>query len=145
MKKILLIATMAIFMTCQGLLANQADDFKYNDQQVQDEFADLNSLEQTVVDNNFMSLSEMESNNMLSAKFSNLNLTGSMMMEPALGIPGFWWGCVLGPIGVLAVYLITENDKTETKKALIGCLVAGGVEIVFYVIYYALVLGTYGY
>lgn len=120
--KVLLIAVVAIMMSCQNLMAGQADDFKYNNQQVQNEFADLNCLEQTVVDNNFMPLSQMQQNNLLTANFSNLNLT-NMMMEPALGIPGFWWGCVLGLIGVLCVYLITDHDKAEVKQAFIGCLV----------------------
>ncbi len=144
MKKILLIAAMAIFMSCQGLLANQADDFKYNKLQVQDEFASLNVLEQTVIDNSFMSLSEMKSNNMLSSEFSNLSLT-TMMMEPALGIPGFWWGCVLGPIGILVVYAVTDNDKAEVKKALYGCLVSAGVWIVWEVIWVVALNNSFGY
>ncbi len=144
MKKILLIAAMAIFMSCQGLLANQADDFKYNKLQVQDEFASLNVLEQTVIDNSFMSLSEMKSNNMLSSEFSNLSLT-TMMMEPALGIPGFWWGCVLGPVGILVVYAVTDNDKDEVKKALYGCLVSAGVWIVWEVIWVVALNNSFGY
>ena len=143
MKKILLVAAMALFMSCQGLWANQADDFKYNKQQVQDEFSSLNLLEQTVIDNSFITLSEMQSKNMLSGQFSNLNLT-SIMMEPALGIPGFWWGCVLGPVGILVVYLVTENDKDEVRKSLYGCLVSTGVWIVFEVIW-IVALGNAGY
>jgi len=143
MKKKLLIAVLAIFMSCQGLWANQADDFKYNQQQVQDEFSDLNLLEQTVIDNSFITLSEMQSKNMLSAQLSNLNIT-SLMMEPALGIPGFWWGCVLGPVGILVVYLVTENDKTEVKKSLYGCLVSTGVWVIFEVIW-IVALGNAGY
>jgi len=135
MKKFLLIVTMAILFTCQGLMAGQADDFNYNKQLVQDEFADLNLLEQTVVDNSFMTLSEMESKNMISSRFGNLNLANNLMMEPALGIPGFWWGCIFGPLGLLAVYVITDNDQAEVKKALTGCLVSTGVNILFYVLY----------
>jgi len=142
MKKLLL-TTFAIFMVCQAIWANQADDFKYNKQQVQDEFSTLNLLEKTVTDNSFVTLSEMQQNNMLTANYANLNLTNNMMMDPALGIPGFLWGCLLGPLGILAVYVITENDKAEVKKALIGCLVGVGVEVIFYVIYYAAVYSSY--
>jgi len=144
MKKILLIAAMAIFMSCQGLWANQADDFKYNKQKVQDEFSDLNLLEQTVIDNSFITLSEMKSKNMLTSEFSNLNLT-SMMMEPALGIPGFWWGCVLGPVGILVVYAVTDNDKDEVKKALYGCLVSTGIWVVFEIIWIAALGNNFGF
>ncbi len=144
MKKNLLIAALAMFFSCQGLLANQADDFKYNKQQVQDEFADLNRLEQTVVDNSFMTLSEMQQNNMIATQFSNLNLAGSMMGDPALGIPGFWWGCVFGPVGILAVYVITDNDRSEVKKALTGCLVSTGFWVAINIILYAVGASFYG-
>jgi hypothetical protein len=145
MKKKLLIAALAIFMSCQGVWATQADDFKYNKQQVQDEFAELNLLEQTVIENSFITLSEMQSKNMLSTQFSNLNLTGSMMMDPALGIPGFWWGCVLGPVGILVVYLVTDNDGAEVKKAFYGCLVSAGVWIVWELIWILALGNNFGF
>jgi hypothetical protein len=146
MKKILLLALMAFVMSCQTLWANQSDDFTYNKQQVQDEFSDLNRLEQTVIDNSFMTLSEMQSKNMLSTQFSSLDLTGSMMMDPALGIPGFWWGCVLGPVGILVVYLVTDNDGPEVKKAFYGCLVSAGFWILWEVVWVvALGNGMFGY
>jgi hypothetical protein len=142
MKKKLLISIMAIFMVCQGLLAGQADVFKYNKQQVQDEFSDLNQLEQTVIDHSFLTLSEMQSKNLLTEKFNTMNLTG-MMMEPALGIPGFWWGCVLGPVGILVVYLVTDNDKDQVKKSLYGCLVSGAFWVIWEVVYIAAYSSTY--
>ena len=131
MKKLLLFAALILFFGGQNLWASQADEFKVDQQQIQSEFADLNQLEQTVLQNNFMSLSEMQSRNMLSAKYSNLNLTNGMMMEPALGIPGFWWGCVFGPVGILIVYLVTDNDRDEVKKSFYGCLVSGAFWIVW--------------
>jgi hypothetical protein len=141
MKKKLLISIMAIFMVCQGLLAGQADVFKYNKQQVQDEFSDLNQLEQTVIDHSFLTLSEMQSKNLLTEKFNTMNFTS--MMDPALGIPGFWWGCVLGPIGILIAYLVSDNDKAEAKKALIGCIVGYGTMAVIYVVIYAIAYSSY--
>jgi hypothetical protein len=53
--------------------------------------------------------------------------------EPPLGIPSFLWGCILGIVGILIVYIITDGDKMETKKALWGMLVWVGVWIVLYV------------
>ena len=55
--------------------------------------------------------------------------------DATLGIPAFWWGCVLGWVGILAVYLLTDNDKEQAKKALYGCLVQAGVFGIFYVVY----------
>ena len=54
--------------------------------------------------------------------------------ESPLGIPAFLWGCVLGWVGLLLVYIITDNDKPQVKKALFGCLVGTGVWVVVYVV-----------
>lgn len=54
--------------------------------------------------------------------------------EAPLGIPAFLWGCVLGWVGLLVVYIVTDNDKPQVKKALTGCLVSGGVMLVFYAV-----------
>lgn len=43
--------------------------------------------------------------------------------ELPLGISGFWWGCILGVVGMLIVYLVTDNDKVQVKKSLYGCLI----------------------
>lgn len=56
--------------------------------------------------------------------------------EPPLGIPAFWWGCVLGWVGLLLVYVLTDKDKEQTKKAMTGCLVGTGVSTVILVVYY---------
>ena len=54
--------------------------------------------------------------------------------EPPLGIPSFLWGCVFGLVGLLIVYIATDNDKEEAKKAMWGCLAGTAVSVVFYVI-----------
>ncbi|MFA5973093.1 MAG: hypothetical protein WC780_12140 [Lentimicrobiaceae bacterium] len=140
MKKKFFLVIIAVFFNCKGLWANQADDFNYNKQQFQDEFADLSRLEQSVFDNHFITFSEMKSQKLIADEFSNLNLSNHLMIEPALGIPGFWWGCILGPIGIIAVYVISDKDQVETKKALTGCIVSGVAEIAFVVIYYVWLL-----
>jgi hypothetical protein len=53
--------------------------------------------------------------------------------DPPLGIPSFLWGCILGIVGILLVYILTDGDKDETKKALWGMLVWVGVWIILYV------------
>lgn len=133
--KSLLLTLIAVIFSMTALLAGQADDFKIDRQKVQDEFADLSRLEQTVVVNDYLTLSEMKDNNLLSAEFASMNLSSSMMIESALGIPGFWWGCIFGPIGILLVYLVTDNDRDEVKSAFTGCIVGTAVSAIFYLIY----------
>lgn len=134
--KLTLLLIISVFFSSTSLFANEADNFKYNKQQIQDEFSDLNILEKTVIDYNFITLPEMQSKNMMSGQFSAMHLTNNLMMDPALGIPGFWWGCLLGPVGIIAVYILSDEDKEETKKALTGCIVAGGVEAIIMIAYY---------
>lgn len=129
-------------ISAKSLIAGEADDFKINKAQVQDEFADLYLLEQSVVDHNFMTLTEMENNNLLSAEFASMNLSSNMMMESALGIPGFWWGCIFGPIGILIVYLVTDNDRAEVKSSFTGCIVGTAVSAVLYLIYALAIVST---
>lgn len=140
--KSLLLTLFAVFFSATALLAGQADDFKIDRQKVQDEFADLSRLEQSVVVNDYLTLSEMKDNNLLSAEFASMNLSSSMMMDSALGIPGFWWGCIFGPIGILVVYLVTDNDRDEVKSAFTGCIVGTAVSAVFYLIYALAITST---
>ncbi len=55
--------------------------------------------------------------------------------EAPLGIPAFLWGCVLGWVGLLVVYLVTDNDKAQVKKALTGCIVSTLTTAAIYVVY----------
>jgi hypothetical protein len=57
--------------------------------------------------------------------------------EAPLGIPAFFWGCVLGWVGLLVVYIVTDNDKPQVKKAFTGCLVSTAVSVAVYVVAYS--------
>jgi len=61
--------------------------------------------------------------------------------QPPLGIPSFLWGFILGVIGILIVYLITENGD-ETKKALWGCLAFTVLWVVLYFVLFASMFGA---
>ncbi len=65
----------------------------------------------------------------------------SQEAEPPLGIPGFWWGCLLGWVGLLLVYIMTDQDKVQTRKAFTGCLVSSIGMLVVYGVYYGIVIG----
>jgi hypothetical protein len=75
---------------------------------------------------------------------TSLPLTSSNKDNTALGIPSFLWGCVLGWVGMLIVYLVTEN-KDETKKALWGCLISTAVSVGLYVVLIAASTSTAAY
>lgn len=53
---------------------------------------------------------------------------------PVLGIPSFLWGCVLGLAGLIIVYIVTDNNREEVKKAFTGCLVSVAVAGLLYLV-----------
>ncbi len=108
-------------------MAGQADLFHYDAVTVENQMAQLNQLEGYVMSNPGITLGEMTTNgHALASLVSDPNgISGfNLINEKVLGIPGFLWGCVFGVIGVAIVYFVGQNDKAETKSALIGCVVS---------------------
>lgn len=143
MKNKLLLLTLVAVMFSSFAFAGAADDFKIDRTQVKAEFSELDQMEQTVIDNNYMPLTQIMSNQNLASEFSGmvpLSLPGTQ--DAALGIPGFWWGCIFGPIGLLIVYVATDNDRHEVKTALTGCIVGTVVSTLFYILVYAAAWST---
>ena len=98
--------------------------------------SELNELDEYLNDNagtTFTDLQSAESELIVGVENSTAPLGMAEENEPPLGIPSFLWGCILGIIGILIVYIITDGDKDETKKALWGMLIWVGVWIVLYV------------
>jgi hypothetical protein len=117
---------------------------------MEQEFSGLNALEQTVDARN-VTYNELaaENSTLLNSVTENQDLGNALLGaggkgdDRALGIPGFWWGFILGLLGVLIVFLVVDNDKakkTQVKKALIGCVVGGLVYLLLYLILVAGVL-----
>lgn len=112
----------------------------FNEQAVNAEFEKLNKLEEFVTANEGVTIEDVQNTELTQDLKLDTNVTNAVAAgELPLGIPAFWWGCVLGLLGVLAVYLITDKDKDQTKKALYGCL----AWTVLWVVYYFVVLATF--
>lgn len=119
--------------------ANDADLFTYDESVVNSELSDLQVLENYVVANPGVTLTDLKNeNNSLIAnlEFAVNDMGGFLFngMEPPLGVSSFLWGCVFGIAGVAVVYFIAD-DKDETKKAFKGCVINGIFYVIFYVIY----------
>lgn len=110
----------------------------FNDSEIYEAFAELSTLDQYLQTNEDKTYSdlELEDSSMLAGVSSTttLPLSSSASDELALGIPSFLWGCVFGIIGVVVVYLMTDENKEQTKKAVYGCIASTVVGIVFYVV-----------
>lgn len=124
MKKIILLASFALLIAGSGM-AGQAGLFSYNQEAVELEMADLTSLENFVLANPGVRLSDMiaSENELVTDMAHSCAFYGfDLMNDKALGIGGFLWGCCLGPLGVLVVWLVAD-DPAETKKSIFGCIV----------------------
>lgn len=106
----------------------------FNEQAVNAEFEKLEKLEQYVTSHEGTTIEDVKDTELTKDLKLDTNVTSTIASgELPLNIPAFWWGCVLGLVGVLIVYLVTDKDKEQTKKALIGCLVFAAIWVVYVV------------
>ena len=121
MKKSILLTSLIIFLFAGTSFAEDPDLFSYDKSAVETEMAPLNELEQYVLDHPGVTLNSLKEEGIpLASSLSGANSYSALnrMYDKALGIGGFWWGCCLGPAGILVVYLVTE-DKAETRSSII--------------------------
>ncbi len=117
--------------------------FDLDENSLEQAMASLNDLDTYLNDHQGVTYSELkETSSELVADLSDLAapLGASQSGEDPLGIPAFWWGCVLGWVGILLVYIFSDNDKVQTKKALNGCLISTGIGVILYVVYAAVLI-----
>jgi hypothetical protein len=138
MKKLTIV--FALFLTTFAVFAVTPDsNFELDAATLEAEFSDLDKIESFIENNDGVTLQELTAERAdllesvtLTADTSTVFTTEEM---PILG--GFWWGCCLGIVGLALVYFITDNDRDEVKKALIGCVISslviglGGIFNVF--------------
>ncbi len=72
---------------------------------------------------------------------SSRDWVSTLLPEPPLGIPSFIWGFCLGVVGILIVYLTTE-DTEEAKKALLGCVIANALWLILYLVLWGAVFAS---
>lgn len=129
-----------LLLTTTSIKAMQlsAELFDYDEEKIAAEFEGLDLLEDILIENPDLSISDIVfrfpqyayliENNQLSP------LQASHTLAPG-NIPSFWWalsfsfvgsyfiyGAVAGPIAVGIVYFNTDKSKQETKKAIYGCI-----------------------
>ena len=118
MKRIILI--IAVFHFISLGYAKNAALFGYDATRVEKALVSVNVLDDYVSCNK-ISVNDLHLDNPVLTNFSVPSALPSSR-HPVLGIPSFCWGLFLGWVGILIVYLVSE-DKDETRKALYGCIV----------------------
>jgi len=141
-----LVILLAGMMFTWAASAKTADMFTYNHQQVDQLMASVNVLDH-YVSTHAVTADQLDKDNPLLAGFRSQSDLPLASDNAALGIPGFWWGLILGWVGILIVYLVTE-DQEETKQALYGCIVNAVLWVGCYFLFLAGSVATasaYGY
>jgi len=134
--------TTLLFIFCMMSIsfAGSSDLFQINDDKISDELSSLTLVEEYVNANQGVTYTDLKnSGNILSKILSPELSTPSGIgyaFESPLGIPSFIWGFCLGIPGIVIVYLVSDEDKDETKKALFGCLAGSLAYTACYVIYF---------
>jgi hypothetical protein len=119
-----------------------------NESEIYAAFADVSVLDQYLSVNEGKTYADISSEN--GSILNGVSSTSSLPLGPsengdsALGVPSFLWGCALGWVGMLIVYLVTDS-KEETKKALWGCIINTVVTVVLYVVVVAAEASTVTY
>jgi len=112
--------------------------FSYDEDALLTELNDLNDLDAYLETNEGTTFAELSEEG--SPLIADIESTASPMGMggqddgPPLGIPSFLWGCVFGIIGLVVVYIMTDENKDETKKALWGCVASTLVSGVIYMV-----------
>lgn len=140
-KKIALFLGLTVAFFSQ-VKANDADLFNYDRNVVENAVSALTSLENYVSQNPTITVDQLKTSSLMVNGLIATSSPFGMFGEPPLGIPSFLWGCVFGVIGVVIVYIATDNDKAETKKALWGCVTSTAVGILFYVLLWGALFAT---
>ncbi|MGR3811226.1 hypothetical protein [Jiulongibacter sp. NS-SX5] len=144
MKKFLSILSVLCLTMTFAMATEPQQAFSLNEDEISAEFDQLDKIEKYVQESD-VTLEELQAQNsdLVSGIELSADTAGALAAdELPLGIPAFWWGCVLTLLGVILVYVLTDQDKEQTKKALIGCLVTAGAYIIFYVVLYGAIWGT---
>jgi Na+/proline symporter len=136
MKKLVsLFATLCLVLNLQA----KTSDFNLDEKKVNAEFGQLNKLEKYVDANENATIADAKVAE-IAADVDLDTSTLDVMKELPANIPAFWWGFCLGWVGLIVVYVVTDNDKDQVKKALKGCIISGLIGVAIWVV--TLVVGV---
>jgi hypothetical protein len=129
------VLTVALFLFISIGLSASPNPYELDDNEISQEFEEVNAIEKMVESNQISNLEDLKHfDSPLYGSFSTSSSITFDNDELPLGIPAFLWGCCFGLIGILLVVVITDNDKSATRQAAIGCLVSYGTMAVVYLV-----------
>jgi hypothetical protein len=149
MKKLLILFFFLAQLVSISAIELSADLFAYDEERIAQEFKELSDLEAIVLANPNASIADIYA---MCPHFKDLSkpelitpYSQTKIAAPG-NFPSFWfaftfsavgfyffpYGAIAAPISVAIVYFSSKKSKTETKKALWGCLtgaiIGGGIK-----------------
>jgi len=131
MKKFKLLIVVTGIVICFCLLSTEkiyaSDDFifSYDKTLVEEQLSELTAAEQSI---DLFGLTSMDQ---LKTTFDFIvhqpNSDGHHGEPDHDHVPGFYWGCCLGPIGVLILLSAHNDDPDAVYQAVFGCLVPSAI------------------
>jgi hypothetical protein len=134
-----------LFLIVTGILissvtiANQSELFSYDKERLAIDMSGLQQMEDYICMHDGVTFGALqESGNELAGY---LRSGASQVDEPEdeeevmrlMRIPSYLWGCCLGPVGAIVVY-IALDDSDETRKSFMGCVTWGFGLTAYYII-----------
>jgi hypothetical protein len=123
MKTLFFIASLLV---CTLGFAKENENFKFKETEISETFDRIDALEQYIIANPTQSAASIvaEKPNLID---ESIDLSPTNVLDTQRDLPlvsPFWWGCCLGVIGLIVVYVITDNDRGQVKSAFWGCLIS---------------------
>ena len=145
MQNLLVLGCLLAFLATNNVFAGNAELFEIDRDFIKMEFQELNELEGFVMANSGMSFNDLMKSGYAHAinltTLSPLGASFAFKNGGPLGIPSFLWGCAFGVVGILVVYLVTE-EKDQAMKSLWGCVTGTVVWTIAYVAYVAWIIDS---
>lgn len=99
--------------------------FSYNKTELDEQFKDLKLLEGIVKSSPGITMKDLQPEYGFITSELKLSYTDTIpiqQVKPPLGIPAFFWGLVLGPVGVIVIMAATKgSDEKMNANAVYGC------------------------
>ncbi len=127
MKKVTLLLMMAVFAISTAFAGN-ANLFSYNQDELNQEFEQLNALEGYVLANQGVAISDVENNPLFGTMdFSGMKHSspmGAMFSIEDMDWIAFAWGFICCPVGFFVVAIDDDSSKEEKISFWIGAIVS---------------------
>jgi len=107
--------------------AKTSDLFEYDESQIQQEFSELEALENQVIHRT--NYKRIESQCLFKSKSDKTEFYINPLHNS--DFPAFCCGCCLGPCGVVLVVIISDGDSEQVLQSIIGCMVPTAISITY--------------